>query len=289
MANAIELAKAMVPVLDQVYEEASLTSILDGSPEEVKAGANAGELYIPKLSMTGQKNYSRANGYGSGDVTLEYQTVVANYDRGSRFSVDVADDIETAGVAFGRLAGEYIRTKVVPEVDAFTFATLAQNAGAGNVTNGNLQGASATGKTALAAIRRAVAGMDDVGVPQEDRILYINPTVLGLIEDLDTTASRAALASFAQIIKVPSGRFFDKVTLKDDADGGFEKATDGHALDFLVVHRPAALKYPKHVTPKIIPPEMNPNGDAWIFGYRHLEVVDVHENKVDGVWGSYTE
>jgi len=287
--NNIELAKAMVPVLDEAYEAAALTSVLNGSPEEVKAGANAGELYIPKMTLTGLKNYSRNDGYGSGDVTLEYQTVKAGYDRGAKFNVDAADDIETAGVAFGKLGGEFIRTKVVPEVDAYTFSILAQKAGTGNVTAGNLQGASVTGKTALAAIRRAVAGMDNIGVPQEERILYINPTVLGLIEDMDTTASRAALASFAQIIKVPTSRFYTKVDLKNDSNGGYAKAADGHDLDFLVVHKPAVIKYDKHVQPKIIDPAANQNGDSWIFGYRHLAVVDVHDNKVDGIWGSYTE
>jgi len=287
--NSIELAKAMVPVLDEAYEAAALTSVLNGSPEEVKAGANAGELLIPKMTLTGLKNYSRNDGYGSGDVTLEYQTVTANYDRGAKFNVDAADDVETAGIAFGKLGGEFIRTKVVPEVDAYTFSALAQKATAGNITAGNLQASGATGKTALSAIRKCVAAMDSVGVPQEERILYIAPAVLGMIEDLDTTASRAALSSFAQIIKVPTTRFYDKVDLKNDEQGGYAKAADGHNLDFLIVHRPAVIKYDKHVQPKVIDPATNQNGDSWIFGYRHLAVVDVHDNKKDGIWGSYTE
>lgn len=47
----------------------------------------------------------------AGDVTLTNETVSFNYDRGRVFTVDAMDDEETAGIAFGRLAGEFVRTK----------------------------------------------------------------------------------------------------------------------------------------------------------------------------------
>ena len=51
MPNAITLAQQFVPILDEIYKLASLTSKLDGNPDLVRAGANANELIIPKLSM----------------------------------------------------------------------------------------------------------------------------------------------------------------------------------------------------------------------------------------------
>lgn len=119
MPNAITLAKQFVPILDEIYKVASLTSKLDGNPDLVRAGANANELIIPKLSMQGLGAYSRNSGYVNGDVTLTNETVACNFDRGRMFNVDAMDNLETAGIAFGRLAGEFIRTKVVPELDAF--------------------------------------------------------------------------------------------------------------------------------------------------------------------------
>ena len=122
MANSIALAKQFVAMLDEVYKVASLTSDLDGAAELVRAGANANELIIPKLSMSGLGDYSRNSGYVDGDVTLTNETVQCNFDRGRMFTVDNMDNQETANIAFGRLAGEFIRTKVVPELDAFRFA-----------------------------------------------------------------------------------------------------------------------------------------------------------------------
>lgn len=121
MANAIELAKSYVPKLDEVYKLASLTAMLDGASDLARQGANANELIIPMMTMDGLADYSRNSGYVQGDVTLTNETVKCNFDRGRRFTVDTMDDLETAGLAFGRLSAEFIRTKVVPELAAAVY------------------------------------------------------------------------------------------------------------------------------------------------------------------------
>ena len=70
MPNSIALFKNYVPILDEVYREASRTAVLDGAPELARAGANAGELIIPKMTMDGLADYARASGYVDGNVTL---------------------------------------------------------------------------------------------------------------------------------------------------------------------------------------------------------------------------
>ena len=122
MANTLARFKKYTDKLDEVYQHASVTAVLDGDGSLVQMGANAGEMIIPKINMDGLADYSRSGGYVAGDVTLTTETVHFNYDRGRVFTVDAMDDEETAGVAFGRLAGEFVRTKVAPEMDAFRFA-----------------------------------------------------------------------------------------------------------------------------------------------------------------------
>lgn len=87
MPNAIELAKQFVPILDEVYKNASLTGDLDGAAELTRQGANANELIIPMLSMQGLGDYSRNSGYVDGDVTLTNETIKCNFDRGRMFTV----------------------------------------------------------------------------------------------------------------------------------------------------------------------------------------------------------
>ena len=119
MANSITKFKRYIDLLDEVYTQESKTAILDGDSTLVRMGANANEIIIPKILMDGLADYSRNGGYVKGNVTLTNETVALNYDRGRKFIVDAMDNEETAGVAFGRLSSEFIRTKVVPELDAF--------------------------------------------------------------------------------------------------------------------------------------------------------------------------
>ena len=74
MANLIALRKAYSTLLDEVYKLASLTAVLDGPNDLVREGANANEILIPKMTMSGLADYSRQTGYVAGDVTLEYET-----------------------------------------------------------------------------------------------------------------------------------------------------------------------------------------------------------------------
>ena len=151
MPNAITLAQQFVPLLDETYQLASLTADLDGNADLVRQGANANELIIPMLSMQGLGDYSRNDGYVKGDVTLTNETVKCNFDRGRMFTVDTMDNLETAGIAFGQLAGEFIRTKVAPEEDAFRFAQYAGKTGISKVAAGAslADGAAATESPAL--------------------------------------------------------------------------------------------------------------------------------------------
>ena len=190
MANAIAKFKKYVSLLDEVYKQASKTADLDGDTTLVQAGANANEIVIPKISMDGLGDYSRNGGYTTGDVTFTNETVTFNYDRGRKFTVDAMDDEETAGLAFGKLSSEFIRTKVVPELDAFRFASYAGTTGISKVSAG---ATLTTGDAVLAAIVAAKNKMDEDEVSEENRILYVTPTLYNLANAVDTTKSREVL------------------------------------------------------------------------------------------------
>lgn len=286
MANVIELAKKFIPMLDEVYKLSSLTAVLDGAAELAQQGANANELIIPKLDMQGLGDYNRNSGYVSGDVTLTNETVKCNFDRGRMFTVDYLDNLESAGIAFGRLSGEFVRTKVVPELDAFRFATYASVSGISKVTAG---ATLADGAAVVAALRSAVSEMDEDEVPQTERYLFITPTLLGMVQDMDTTKSREVLQNFAGTVKVPQTRFYTAIEQLDgttggEEAGGYKKGTGAANINFMIIHKAAVIQFQKHVAPKIITPEQNQMADAYKFGYRNVGIADVYENKVAGIY-----
>ena len=290
MANTIQKFKKYVGgLLDEVYKNASKTAILDGAPELASQGANADELIIPKIDMDGLGDYDRNSGYTQGDVTFTNETVKCNFDRGRMFTVDNVDNMDTAGMAFGRLSGEFIRTKVVPELDAFRFATYAATSGADITAH---SGSYADGEAVRKAIAAKNDAMTDAEVPAEGRVLFINPVLNGMIRDMDTTKSKELLAKFAAVVEVPQARFYTAIEQLDGKSegqkkGGFKKADSGFNLNFLIVEKSAVIQYQKHVAPKTVTPEQNQDADAYKFGYRNVGIADTYENKAAGIAGEY--
>lgn len=286
MANAITKFKKYIDLLDEVYKQASVTADLDGDSTLVRAGANANEIIIPKISMDGLANYSRNGGYVGGDVTLTNETVTFNYDRGRAFTVDAMDNEETAGLAFGKLASEFIRTRVAPEMDAFRLAAYASTAGISKVSAG---ATLSSGEAVLAALVAAYNKMDEDEVPQELRELLITPTLYNLVHAVDTTKSKEILGGFSKIVKVPQSRFYTAVKLNDgttsgEEAGGFTKASGAKDINFMIIHKPALLQYTKHMVNKVITPEENQTSDGYIFHFRAYGLADVYENKVAGIY-----
>lgn len=277
---AIERFKKYAAMLDEVYVKSAKTGVLESGSELFRLGANASEIIIPKMTMDGLGNYSRNSGYLDGSVELTLETVPFNYERGRAFTVDAMDNEETAGVAFGSLAGEFIRTKVIPELDAVRFAKYASKS---TIITKVLSGA----EEILDAIRAAKAEMDLAEVPENDRYLFITPALLDEIHMADTTVSKAILDSFSAIITVPASRFNTEVSLKDgesdgQQEGGFELT--GTPINFMVVHKDAVLQITKHAAPKVITPDQNQTADAYKYGYRIYGLANVFENKSAGIY-----
>lgn len=284
MANNIALAKKYTALLDEVYKAGALTQDSESDSSLVQAGANTNEIIVPKISMDGLGDYSRSSGYVTGDVDLSWETRAFNFERGRMFTVDDMDDEESQRVAFGKLAGEFIRVKVIPELDAFRFAMYC--------SKGTKVGVDITASNVIAQLRLASDTMDNAEVPIENRFLYVSPTVKGFIDDLDTTKSREVMAQFAKVIKVPQTRFYSAIdqydgTTSGETAGGYIKSATAKDIQFQVIHKQAVLQFTKHATPKIITPEMNQDADAWKYGYRNYGLTDAYDNKVAGIYTCY--
>lgn len=284
MANNIATFKKYIDELDDVYKYASKTAILEANALLIKPGVNAGEFVIPKIMMDGLGDYSRAKGYVEGDVELTSETVKCDFDRGRSFTVDTMDNEETAGVAFGLLASEFIRTKVTPELDAYRFAKYALKAGTKKAA------ALADGAAVMQAITVAIGTLDDTEVPEEGRYLFLTPAHFNAIHSLDTTKSRELLATFEKrIIKVPQARFYTAIDQLDgkgsgEEKGGYKKNASAKDVNFMIIHKSALIQFSKHTVTKIITPEANQKSDGWMFHYRSYGIADVYENKKNGIY-----
>ena len=290
MPNSIALITKYLPILDEIYKNASLTSILDATANKVQfLGANAVKLF--KTSVDGLGNYSRNSGYVDGSVTATWETLTLTQDRGRSFMVDSMDNEETANLAFGTLAGEFIRTKVVPEIDSYRFASYAAAAGTVKAE------ALATAAAVLAAIDVAEEKMNDDEVPTEGRILFISNSQYTLLKNAITRTYtneggiERAIEMFdnMRVIRVPKTRFNTAITLNDGTTSGQEAGgyvVGGYPINFMIVHPSAVVQTVKHENPRVFSPEVNQKADAWKYDYRVYHGAFVEANKTAGIYVS---
>lgn len=288
MPNSIVLAKNYVSLLDEVYQRESVTSDLTGDPAMARAGANAKEIVYPQIAVTGLGDYDRNSGYTQGTVAFKWVSTEYNYDRGAKLSVDAMDNQETYNLAFGMAGAELMRTKVAPEADAFTFATLA---GISGISKGEAK-TLADAADFLNELLEAKNRMDNDEVPEEGRILYATPDLLNGLLMLDSLKSKEILARFTVKKPVPQGRFYTAIDLLDgrtvgEEAGHYKKSADAKDINFMIIHKPAVIKHDKHVVSNVIPASANPDADADIVKYRKYGLVDVYKNKVAGIYLSH--
>lgn len=292
MPNSIALAQKYLPMLDEVYKASAKAAILDATKIDI-VGGNTVKVF--KTSMDGLGDYSRNDGFVNGDVTGSWETMTLTKDRGRSFQIDRMDNEETLDMAFGTLAGEFIRTKVVPEVDAYTFAKMAGTTGISAGTAANITVGTSEVPT---FIEEAERQMNEDEVPVEGRILFISETAYAALKaKVDRTTLNGdggidrGIVTYdgMRIIRVPQNRFYTGITLKDGKTsgqeaGGYEQATGAYAINFLIVHPSAVCKVVKHVLPRIFTPDENQKADAWKFDYRLYHDMFVYENKVKGIY-----
>lgn len=293
MPNSIALATNFLPMLDEVYKAASKTAILDATQVEF---VNANAVKVFKTAMDGMGNYGRNSGFVDGSVTGTWETMTLTKDRGRSFQVDNMDDEETIGMAFGTLAGEFIRTKVVPEVDAYRFAKIA---GTANILSGTAADITIGTTDVPGLVDEAERAMNEEEVPAEGRILFISETAYaglraktvrtimngenGINKEIETYDNM-------RVIRVPQSRFYTAITLYDGTTSGQEgggyigTASTGYKINFLVVHPSAVCQVLKHVKPRIFSPDVNQKADAWKFDYRVYHDLFVYDNKVKGIY-----
>ena len=287
MPNNIALAEAFLPLLDEVYKVSSRTAVLDAMAKRLRF-VNANTVQVFVTAMDGLADYSRNEGFVTGDVTGEWKPYTLTQDRGRSFMVDSMDDEETIRMAFGTLVNEFLRTRVTPEIDAYTFANIAGTAG--------IQTASAdVGEDTNVAkmIDEADAALNEAEVPTEGRMLFLaEPAYTAFVGSTSRVilsgegALNNGITSYngKTIIRVPQNRFNTAITMATDGTGGYTPTAGGFKINFMLLHPSAVAKIVKHVKPRIFSPDVNQKADAWKFDYRVYHDTFVMENKKSGIY-----
>lgn len=297
MPNSIgDAIEKVTTRLDKIIEQETTTKFLNMNQDLLGEYHGAGVIDIPTLTMDGLGDYDRTLGFPQGDISLTFTPYQMEFDRGRGFDIDNVDDEERALIISSNLMAEFVRTKVIPEVDAIRYARIAANAGE------KVSESFSTSQAAVDSIMTAEECLQDHGKKLSECTLCLasrTKTLLRKASDYEGSWGQnpnTNITTFDEMMLNPvsADRFYTAIETLDgksdgETDGGYRKASDGHAINYIVMHPEAAAALQKHEKLRYFAPDVNQDKDAHKFQYRLYHDLLVMLQQKGLIYLSYAE
>lgn len=299
MPNVIQ----KVPVLQSELDKAAVHSLTSGwmeANEKLVKYVGGNEVKIASLAMDGLGDYDRSEGFVKGSVNLTFKTYEMTQDRGRSFTFDENDVDETNFIlTAARVMGEFQRTQVVPEIDAYRYSKIATLAIAGNRAKG---GYTATAETILTQLLEDIAKVENE-YGEGDIIITLNRDIATLLDTSKEISRHINSGEFQKgslslkvqklndtypIIRVPSKIMKTAYTFKSGKPsqeaGGFEAAGGAKDINWIISHIAAPIAVTKTDKIRVFDPETYQKGRMWAADYRKVHDLWIPDKKLAGIY-----
>lgn len=310
--NTLTLAETLTTALDKLYVQKAKTGFFADNAMRAKF-IGAGTVLIPEAEFSGLGDYDRDNGFAMGSTTVSHRAYELTMDRGRSFQID-SQDVDEIGIPgfSGQVMGEFVRSHVVPESDAYVLSKLAALAVAGSHTV-SVGASSSLEADIYKMFVDAVAGVQDYAGDEESLVCFVNYTVFAAIQNSTALSRMIVVSEFKQgdinlkvssingipIIPVSGNRmktaftFYDGKTDESGSGGvnqkpgGFVPAATAQDVGMLVMPKNVASLVRKTEKVRVWTPDQNQDADAWLFQYRLYYDLIVKNSKKDSIF-AYT-
>jgi len=325
MANNITTIQEWLPnVVDTVFATESKTALLESGKKYMDLNfKEAGYVKILSILMDGLSDYYRVNhvgqpnsqsyshdnsnngegfrdGYHRGNTSATWETFKLQYDRGKQFLVDAMDDEEVAGAIIANLLTEFLRTKVVPEVDALRFSKIAGTAKA-SFGNKVVESVASLSNAIIGKFNTAFEWLTEHEVPEEEQIIYVSPAVYTKIMSTTELMKMIVQADFRNeegikftlpsyngrpIVQVPSDRFYTDIEL---GQNGYYPTANSKVINYIICSKKVIVPVVKLNKSKVWTPDTQDNFDGFKVNFRLYHDCFVPRNKLAGVYVSVSD
>ena len=284
--NTLAFCTKLSSELDKALVQKSVTSFLADNAMRAKF-VGAKTVLLPDIDFQGLGDYNRDTGFVRGSVTVAQTPYNLTMDRARTFSIDREDMDETgvAGLA-GQVLGEFVRTKVAPEMDAYVLSTLAKVA-----TDAEQTLTLGTSKTidngCVDLLNRAMQSVQATAGFDEELVAFLDSKVYAallatpeLTRQLDVgsfkkgqMSTQAKYLNGMALLPVPDSRMKDSYDFKDgtttgEEAGGFSPASAAKSIGLLILPKKACSLIKKTEKMRVFEPDQNQQMDAYKFDYR---------------------
>ncbi len=297
--NSLETAKKYTDALDKAIVQQAVTGFFADNVFKAKF-AGAKTVIMPDISFVGLADYNRDSGFSLAGTTIGNTSYTLTKDRGRKLQID-REDMDETGVAnlAGQVLGEYVRTQVVPEMDAYVLSKLAK------VASDKSHKTTYAAAKAASQLATAINNVQSRVGYDEELVAFCDPTFYAQLMNSTEFSRNIVVSDFAKGGLNTRVKFFNSVALipvtedrmREEYDfkagtaatssaaatGGFApKANTGYTRALVIPKKGASL-VKKTETLRIFTPEQNIDADAYAFNYRLYYDVFVKKSKLDGI------
>ena len=262
--------------LQKKYAVECKSDLLTKSNQDVKF-LNAQVIKLPTLTLSGYKDHTRTPGFNSGTISNNWVPKKLEFDRDVEFFLDPMDIDETNLVlSVANIQNTFEETQAIPEKDCYRFSKLYSELNTINAQNISTDVINAT--NFLEVFDEAMCKMDEAGVPEGGRIMYVTPTMAKIVKNAKEIERTIIISGASQsvnrnvhslddvqIIKVPS----DRMKTAYDFSNGFAASSTAGQINMILIHPSCVVCRDKYSYIKLFTPGSDSRtGDGYIYQNR---------------------
>lgn len=298
--NTLEFKTKLAEQLDKKLVQNAVTSFLeDASMKAHFVGAKT--VLLPDIEYVGLGNYNRDTGFPKGGVTVSHTSYTLTMDRGRTFSID-REDMDEMGIAnlAGQVMGEFVRTEVAPETDAFSLSKIAKVA----TDKSHTATVSAIDTEALKLLTQLTNSVQDVMGYTGEMVAFLDPTVYAALMSTPELTRILNVGEFTRggvstkvkmfndcaLIPVQGARMKTEYTFdagSGTSAGGFTPGGSAQNIGAIVMPKNGASIIKKSEKIRVFEPDDNQEMDAYKFDYRIYYDTLVKKSMQDAIF-AYT-
>lgn len=251
---------------------------------------NAQTLKLPRMSLSGYKDHTRTAGFNAGTMSNDWEPKKLAHDRDIEFFIDPMDIDETNLVmSVANIQNTFEEEQAIPEKDSYRFSKLLAEF---TTYGGTPDTTSLSTANILELFDAQMEAMDEAGVPEEGRVLYVTPHVRTILKEAEgiqrvmtvstpsTINRKVHSLDDVAIRPVPSARMKSKY----DFTNGCVAASDAKQINFILLHPSAVICRDKYAYIKLFTPGTDSRtADGYLYQNRNYGDLFLIERKAAGV------
>lgn len=287
-----EYAEQFETQLQQKYSRELTSYALTQSNQGIKF-LNAQTIKLPRMTVSGYKDHTRGGMYNRGTVTNDWEPKKLEFDRDIEFAIDPMDIDETnLVVEIANIQNTFEEEQAIPEKDCYRYSKLYAESKKYTDDGAKMDSVVLDKSNILEYFDERMAYMDDEGVPQEGRKMYITSAINTLIKEAAGITRTISVGAAGVInrnvhslddvekIIVPSARL---KTAYDFTEGAVPAST-AKQINMILVHPSCVISRDKYAYMKLFTPGSDSRtADNYLYQNRYYTDTFLIQRKAPGI------